>query len=89
MTIDLWGDEITDLYKQAAEWGLNKAKEEFPEEQRPFLQPEALIERAQYWTAWWAGRRACGMLLAEARRIGVTDKQWEALRKVAAEVAYD
>lgn len=42
-----------------------------------------------YWIAWWAARRATGALLDKAREIGVTEEQWEELRKVAATVAYD
>ena len=42
-----------------------------------------------YWTARHAARTIALELLAEARRVGVTDEQWEALRAVAADVAYD
>ena len=44
---------------------------------------------AVYWAAWYAGRQASGALLDEAKRIGVTAEQWEDLRGVASEVAYD
>jgi hypothetical protein len=43
----------------------------------------------RYWTARYAARETATALLAEARRVGVTDEQWEALRAVAADVAYD
>jgi hypothetical protein len=74
------------LYQEAAEFGLKKANEELAGQE-----PEVgkLLARARYWTAWWAGRRASDALLDEAIRVGVTPEQWEALRKKAAEVAFD
>ena len=42
-----------------------------------------------YWVAWFAARRTAGALLCEARDVGCTPEQLEALRKVAARVATD
>ena len=47
------------------------------------------IDGRGYWTARYAARGAAGALLKEAKRVGVTEAQWEALRAVAADVAYD
>lgn len=79
---------MADLYKEAVAWGLEKAKEELAGTHFSPGGPK-FQETAQYWAAWWAGRRASDALLDEARKVGVTDAQWEALRAKAAEVAYD
>jgi choline kinase len=42
-----------------------------------------------YWAAWFAARRTAESLLNEARAIGCTPEQLEALRVVAARVATD
>ena len=46
-------------------------------------------ERAGYWIARHAARETAGALLEEAKRLGLTAEQQEALRVVAADVAYD
>lgn len=74
-----------DLYADAAAWGQNQAKLEAEAEGSET--PE--INRVLYWTAWYSGRRASGAMLDEALRLRVTPEQWESLRRVAAEVAYD
>lgn len=43
----------------------------------------------EYWIARYAARETAEALLTEAKRIGVTSDQLEALRVVATEVAYD
>jgi len=44
---------------------------------------------AEYWIARHAARQTAIALLAEARRVGVTKEQLEALRAMATRVAYD
>jgi hypothetical protein len=44
---------------------------------------------AEYWTAWYAGRRAAAAVICEARDMGLTPEQLKRLWEVAAKVAYD
>jgi len=66
-----------DLYHAAQQFGVYQA----------FAHQE--IDKIGHWTAWFAARKASGALLDEAVKLGLTDEQIEALRKVAAQVAYD
>jgi len=52
-------------------------------------QSEQGPENPEYWIARYAARKTAEALLEEAKRLGLSDEQQEALRKVAAEVAYD
>jgi hypothetical protein len=69
---------VADLYKRAQRFGLHIARG-IPGD----------TKGVGYWIAWYAGRRAAGAVLDAAKKAGVTDEQYEAMRKVAAEVAYD
>lgn len=46
-------------------------------------------EIPEYWIARYAARKAADAVLEAAKAVGVTPEQWEAMRKVAADVAYD
>ena len=48
-----------------------------------------IVESPIYWASWYAARRTAIALLAEAKDMGLSDEQWERLRKIAALVATD
>lgn len=79
---------MRDLYTEAAETGKRLSESEGPlsDSKGGFMSHE---DRVVFWAARHAARETSMALLLEARRIGVTDAQWEALRVVAAEVSYD
>jgi glutamate dehydrogenase/leucine dehydrogenase len=68
-------DKIYDLYAEAQEAGLRMAVDG--------------RGSVGYWTARHAARKTAMALLKAAKDAGVTDEQWEAMRKVADEIAYD
>lgn len=74
-----------DVYRDAVAFGVQQC----PIQGETIGGAHDQIDARAYWTAWFAGREASKALLQEARRVGVTDEQWEALRTVAADVAYD
>ena len=76
-----------DLYAEAAKIGKLQAdmNGELTQDGKPMTE----TERVLFWTARHAARQTACALLAEAQRIGLTDEQREALRVVAADVAYD
>ena len=78
---------MRDLYAEASELGVLMAK--MNGELQRNGEPMTEAERALYWTARHAARQASDALLEEAKRLDLTEEQREALRKVAAEVAYD
>lgn len=78
-----------DLYREAVTEGL-------AEYRRQTNKPETIIPKPVmgptgpgYWIARHAAREAVDALLIKARALGLPEDQWEALRVVAAEVAYD
>ena len=78
---------MRDLYQEASELGVLMAK--MNGEVQRNGEPMTEAERALYWTARHAARQASDALLEEAKRLDLSEEQREALRKVAAEVAYD
>ena len=92
--------EPQDLYREAVTTGIehylqnSKAGHETGANLFIVLKPlgkEPVLgsEGVGYWIARHAARQATDALLEEAKRIGVTKEQWEALRAKAADVAYD
>jgi len=80
---------MKDLYLDAVFKGTAEYGRQNPAVVRPEIQPIFGPKGVGYWIARHAAREATGALLEEARRVGVTEQQWEALRAVAADVAYD
>lgn len=79
---------VQDLYREAVSEGGNHYLQYTTRPSEPLpvrLGPDG----PGYWIARYAARKATDALLLEARRIGVTEEQWESLRAKAAEVAYD
>ena len=78
--------EEGDLYRDAVTVGVEHFKLHNGYEPTPMVMgPNGL----GYWIARHAARKATDALLLKARELGVSEGQWEALRVVAAEVAYD
>jgi hypothetical protein len=76
-----------DLYKEAAQMGQFQAVT-----LGPLRGPDGMMtveERTLYWTARHAARETATALLKSAQLLGLSEDQYEELRKVAAEVAYD
>ena len=90
------GESMEDLYKDAIKFGLEKARRRSDggrqcgsrRDVQRRLHSVSGAGKAQI-GRHGGGRRASDALLDEARKVGVTDAQWEALRAKAAEVAYD
>jgi hypothetical protein len=82
---------MSDLYREAVKVGTEQWWAQLGEtEPLPvWEESEPGSVTPEFWIARYAARKTADVLLEAAKRIGVTDEQWEALRKVAAEVAYD
>jgi hypothetical protein len=80
---DLYREAVIEGTKQW--WAQVGEKEPLPVWEESVLGPVA----PEYWIARYAARKATDALLEEAKRIGLTEEQWEALRQVASDVAYD
>lgn len=78
-----------DPYLAAAEFGLEKGREEAEFEGYLSAEQEYLLEKAGRWAAWRAARNAATALLTKAKELGLTEEQMTALTAVAEEWAYD
>ena len=79
---------MRDLYREAVSAGTIDYHWQTGTEQ-PAANGETGPQTVGYWIARHAARQTAIALLDAARQAGVTDAQWEALRVVAADVAYD
>jgi hypothetical protein len=99
---DPWGEPepesdeeepVDDLYRDAVVEGVKEYYRQTGEYMVTVPPVEAMstlgAKGRGYWIARYAARKATDALLLKAREIGVTEEQWEALRVVAADVAYD
>jgi hypothetical protein len=81
--------DTTNLYVDAVVEGVKDFFRQTNKREVPAATRSLGPEGPGYWIARRAARGTASALLTEAKRIGVTEEQWEALRAVAAEVAYD
>lgn len=93
-----WGTPIVhDLYREAVVKGVETYREQIADSER--LRPaDAQVVTVcsftgpngpGYWIARYAARHASDALLMKAATLGLSEDQYEALRQVAIEVAYD
>lgn len=76
-------------YRKEKPYQLYKDSMDFGPKQAAHYPNDSLASSSAYWVAWYAARRTASAMLAEAKIIGLSDEQWERLRKIAAHVATD